>query len=112
MREAAEDYPAGTDYQMAQSITDDFIREQTLVESARIGELGELRLVDRKKSPRRLSAGLENFCKPSGFDARFDTALPRRVILAKTSVVFQRARPVAALNKFALIVEAEEEGEA
>jgi SIR2-like domain len=48
VREAAEELSGGTAYQMAQSITDDFLRTQTLEDSARVGEPGELRLVEGK----------------------------------------------------------------
>lgn len=45
--EAADELSGGTAYQIAQSISDDpWLREATLAESARIGEPGQLRLVD------------------------------------------------------------------
>jgi hypothetical protein len=46
VREAADELCGGTAYLIAKSISDDCISENMLVESARIGESGELRLVD------------------------------------------------------------------
>ena len=46
VHEAADELSGGTAYLIAKSISDDCIRENMLVESARIGESGELRLVN------------------------------------------------------------------
>ena len=49
MCEAAEELSGGRAYLIAQSVKDDFLRKQTLEDSTRIGEAGELRLVEGKK---------------------------------------------------------------
>ena len=43
---AAKELSGGSAYQMAQPVSDDFLRNKMLEDSARIGEPGELRLVD------------------------------------------------------------------
>src|SRR4029077_4439133 len=46
INEAANELSGGTTYLIAKPISDDCIRENMLAESAKIGEPGELRLVD------------------------------------------------------------------
>lgn len=43
---AAKELSGGSAYRMAQPVSDDFLRNKMLEDSARIGEPGELRLVD------------------------------------------------------------------
>jgi hypothetical protein len=46
LNEAANEFFGGINYLIAKSISDDCMRNDMLVESARIGEFGEERLVD------------------------------------------------------------------